>query len=839
MTDNDKDLLLNGEGTIPFRINIINGNETTELTEYDIINLSYEDFRYVDTSSLVVGQFVARKITGELSGLHTQFEIEDTELEIKIGIHGTIDGTEVTHWYSLGNFLVTKPTSDDVKDKTTFEALDYTKKFNQAFDDSNLTYPCTAMELAEEVCRQCGVELATNSFTNNDFVINDNQYTENDSCRKVMQDIGKLAYSWVRIGWDNKCYIDYEVESQVYDYSHNIIQTNKYYDLNKQNKVFGPVNRVVIGMENVEGENAYVEDTQSIAEYGVTELQIYDNNLTYTPELRQQVIDGARRLFGLTYLPLEVNTVGHPWLIGKEKIGVVDANGDTLYTYPFDRTIEYKGHIKTKLTSKAETKIETEYKNTGTLENEMRKTRIIVDKQNQTIEALAEEVVPVSNTISGIGSITLDSAYEGTLHRLEIMGNIHELTPSNSLHPSNTLYTIDTTIVVDDTKYYPDFKYLNYINSQVCDKYVYEDGKQWVERNVGVDNEGNLYQLSSTIIEESDNELIIKVSSSSNISMQSFPNASFRSTYLLDNQYTDTFAPSVDLVAKINLSPGLAQIDAQRISLAGKTIEMTSEDITIDSTHFKVDKYGNAIMNNAIMNTATMNNANVIGGTIKLGAGSLGLANLEIGKSSITQSHIEMLGEDSTDDFYNRVVIQRPESNGTQGMFSLYGRNYYEYGSLSVDSEKSELYLEHNDNLIRLSTNYTGYNDKPYMYITDGTNTTSLSATAVWSQAFNNVSTEDAKKNIKLYNTSGLDVIKNTDIYSFNYKAETNQDKKHIGVVIGDDYKYSKEITANDEKGIDLYSMVSICFKAIKEQQEQIEMLQKEMIDLKNERSDK
>lgn len=593
MTENDKDLLVNGESTIPFRINIINGNETTELTEYDIVNLSYEDFRYVDANSLVVGQFVARKITGELSTINTQFEIEDTELEIKMGIHGTIEGTEVTHWYSLGNFLVTKPTSDDVKDKTTFEALDYTKKFNQVFDDSNLTYPCTARELAEEVCRQCGVELATNSFTNDDFIINDNQYTENDSCRKVMQDIGKLAYSWVRIGWDNKCYIDYSVENEVHDYYHNIIQTNKYYDLNKQNKVFGPVNRVVIGMENIEGENAYVEDTDSIEEYGVTELQIYDNNLTYTPELRQQVKDGARRLFGLTYLPLEVNTIGHPWLIGKEKIGVVDTNGDTLYTYPFDRTIEYQGHIKTKLTSKGETKIETEYKNTGTLENDVRKTRIIVDKQNQTIEALAEEVVPVSNTIAGVGSITLENAYVGTLHRLEITGNIHILTPSDTIYPSNTLYTTNTTLIVDNTKYYPDFTYLNYINSQVCDKYVYEDGKQWVERNVGVDNLGNLYRLPNTIIEESDEELIINVSSNSNILMQFFPNASFKSTYLLDNQYTDTFAPSVDLVAKINLSPGLAQIDAQRISLTGKTIEMTSDDISINSKYFKVDKYGN------------------------------------------------------------------------------------------------------------------------------------------------------------------------------------------------------------------------------------------------------
>ena len=58
-------------------------------------------------------------------------------------------------------------------------------------------------------------------------------------------------------------------------------------------------------------------------------------------------------------------------------------------------------------------------------------------------------------------------------------------------------------------------------------------------------------------------------------------------------------------------------------------------------------------------------------------------------------------------------------------------------------------------------------------------------------------------------------------------KAEEDNTKKHIGFVIGDKFKYSEEITSKDNDGVDIYSFVSVCCKAIQEQQEQIEELKK------------
>lgn len=386
---------------------------------------------------------------------------ENITIQTNISTTFTKELHDLVNWYNLGNFLITKPTDDDVKDTLTFDSMDYTKKFNKSFDSSGINFPCTALQLAKYCCEECGVELATTEFLNYDFEVIDNQYTNEDTFRNVMQDIGKLAYSWIRIGWDNKCYIDFNYGKEVDEY--NKINNDNYYDLELQQKTFGPVNRVIIGMSDVEGENVYIEDEESIAEYGVTELQIYDNNLTYTPELRNKVIDSAKVLFGLTYTPMTLNTTGHPWFLGNEKVEVTGMDNTIYYMYPWDRTITYSGHIKSKLDSKGETKTETEYKYKGDVENVLKKTRIIVNKQEGTITSLTQTTTTIQDNLqqnyydktqtnrliqtSGEGiTNTFSEAGGNNIFRntglwFEDSSTSYYIYPKSDLYPSNQTFT--------------------------------------------------------------------------------------------------------------------------------------------------------------------------------------------------------------------------------------------------------------------------------------------------------------------------------------------------------------------------------------------------------------
>lgn len=95
-----------------------------------------------------------------------------------------------------------------------------------------------------------------------------------------------------------------------------------------------------------------------------------------------------------------------------------------------------------------------------------------------------------------------------------------------------------------------------------------------------------------------------------------------------------------------------------------------------------------------------------------------------------------------------------------------------------------------------------------------------------------NSSLEEYKKNIKEFNNA-LDLIENTDIYSFNYKNEEDEKKPHIGVIIGKGRKTPTEMLNNDNDGADYNNMASICIQAIKEQQEEIKKLKQEIEELK------
>lgn len=619
MTDSDKQALLDGTATIPYRITVLGDTEEDNiiLTEADIVSTTYEDYRYVDTATICIGQFVARTISGELKNVNNAFEIENKEIKVEFGVKTNAG----TNYYSLGNFLITAPTDDDVKDKTTFDAMDYTKKFNQEFDGTGLSFPCTALQLAQYCCDKCGVELATTTFTNSTFIVPNNQYETGDTYRKVMQDIGKLAYSWVRIGWDNKCYIDFDVPTAVTD-EYDKINTSNYYDLSLQKEVFGPVNRVVIGMTDVEGENAYIEDEDSIAVNGVCELQIMDCNITYTPELRQQAIQGASRLFGLTYLPLEINTTGHPWLLGKELIEVTTTEGTKVTTIPFDRTIEYMGHIKTKLTSKADTKTETEYKNPGTLETSVKQTRIIVDKQNQTITQLVtnvdeyderitqveQDVDSISQQVSqisdltreatGIGSVSVVDAYAGNLLEFRIYGDVCPLFPRTNLYPSSTLFTKPAryflTIEYQESGENKQhiiqlpFDYL-LISGDVYDEFVIEtDGSCYKIQRLQLLANGETQPLEEELIIKYDN-LNIPIYEGDNKFSINYYTPNFYIKYAMQSDLTDLFATKVEvnssitqtrdeielsvskeitdatdtesLISKINLSPGQIRLE--------------------------------------------------------------------------------------------------------------------------------------------------------------------------------------------------------------------------------------------------------------------------------------
>lgn len=218
--------------------------------------------------------------------------------------------------------------------------------------------------------------------------------------------------------------------------------------------------------------------------------------------------------------------------------------------------------------------------------------------------------------------------------------------------------------------------------------------------------------------------------------------------------------------------------------LNGKEVNLTGDNITIKSTNFNVDKNGNMTCKSGNFNgTITSNNANITGGKIKVsGQGtSSDLIRVENSSNSNEFSYIQPVGAGFKGSI-GRIDIMAQGSSSTLSSIDLIGSS----------------------------------------------STTSLTHKGITTPSLNQTSLENQKKNFeKLENA--LKIVKDTDIYKYNLKFQNNKDKKHIGFVIGKDYKYSSEITCIDENGeetgVDLYSMIAVAYKAIQEQQEQIEEL--------------
>ena len=199
------------------------------------------------------------------------------------------------------------------------------------------------------------------------------------------------------------------------------------------------------------------------------------------------------------------------------------------------------------------------------------------------------------------------------------------------------------------------------------------------------------------------------------------------------------------------------------------------------------------------------------------------IMDIYFGKIAPTQNDYERLdiNNDGVIDLFDAIIIQ---------WYVEYGITYSSPGEFSIQIPKEN----------KLVTAKTGYFDG-YGNLVSGFDYNSVISEngyfkkEVSCETLTQTSLESRKKNFEKLDDA-LSIIENTDIYKYNMKSEDDNTKKHIGFVIGDKYNYSKEITSKNNDGVDTYSMVSVCFKAIKEQQEIINNLKSRIEVLENEK---
>lgn len=319
-----------------------------------------------------------------------------------------------------------------------------------------------------------------------------------------------------------------------------------------------------------------------------------------------------------------------------------------------------------------------------------------------------------------------------------------------------------------------------------------------------------------------------------------------------------------EIISKINQTAEEITIDASKLNING-TVSANG--------NFKIDTKGNM----------TCKNANITSGVIELKGGTTSSPNFrvtsedEVEEASVLPALISCTTWKNGDALTNFDM----QANDMQASSTAYSDLYwakmrsdssyfsnadarFELNKYSEDNIYSIFVLNDTSSYLTMRRNSTSINDFVNETRIDRTSTvgqnyinevvdndgaaihlytnnaqTRIYATGITTPKVTQTSKAESKKNFEKFE-NGLEVVKNTDIYKYHLKSQEDTEKKEIGFVIGNEYKYAHDITSVDKEGneigVDTYSMISVAYKAIQEQQELIEQLQKEIQELKGEK---
>lgn len=464
----------------------------------------------------------------------------------------------------------------------------------------------------------------------------------------------------------------------------------------------------------------------------------------------------------------------------------------------------------------------------------------------QGYDSLVQSVANIENLLledSGTGALTIENASRNTPYYMQIYPTATDISytyPSNNLYPSNTTYMQTRTLRFTNNNTHETFDYelpcdLLYYDSSHYDVLTI-DGETLTcikTKMVDYNSSGNKIIIPTESIEYSFPVLELTEGDYS-IQFISYNDVYKNIKLIRKNDITDLFASSVYAESKIQQTKDEIDLQVQqkvgnneviaKLNLAVEDgqgiVELTGNSVIINSDNFQLDEYGNM----------TCKNGTFTGGNISLYGSQYDWSTFNIKDNDRREMYI------SPGSFNFKKV------NDENNQVSI-GASDYNLYSPDDDLQSTSLgaSIISNGNHMNLWEIYTVQEYSTFEMWGNGQNTIRMTSAdgTITAQAFVNTSTKEKKKNIKKLDKA-LDIIKNTEVYSYNWENEDTEKKsikKHYGLVIGDKYKTPKEFIHNNkdgiEDGIDIYATLSFCIKAIQEQQEQIDELKKEIKKLK------
>lgn len=647
-------------------------------------------------------------------------------------------------------------------------------------------------------------------------------------------------------------------------------------------EMFGPINSVVLSRSTE--DNIYQKDNDSIAEYGLFEFKITDNQILNNNDRGDYLPEIYNALHGITYALNDFKSTGICYLEVLEKYGVKVGNrvyACVLMNDEINITQGLEENIYTELPNQSQTN----YKKASRTEHE---TSLIVDKANKQIQSLITEVGDrtdkttsitqdidtIASEVSVMADVTEEKQDNGalTFENVNISEPVYlRLYPIDSWisylypnytdnkYPSSTLYpqqriirfeNSTTNEVFDyqlpcDLRYFEDsehgipFTYDEFIldyENQVCKK-IERIGISGTYAYVLSQEREVTYDYPSIVLSEGDYTisvlghtryfLKVKVNKTNEYTKQFATRVDLTSTIEqtanminleLQEKVNNTDYTAAQILMKINDDISETQIKADKINLAGKTIDMTSDTININSKYFQVTPEGKV----------TCQSLGVTGKESFINLNDSFVVN-NLGNVLIYDSGRYAEGAEANFNIKNEsgdlvTAIYSGEIDLSNDIYKL-KIHAEDFGQSTLDICNSVITMWEDSDTIQDHAIVLSMSGGPRISCGQTNTSTYIYENYILCQDYRNISLAEAKKDIKLLNNGALKDVLDTDIYEYHYKTDTKNDNKKLGVIIGDNYKCSEKIMSEDNKSVNLYSMIALTYKAIQELAQEVEDL--------------
>lgn len=785
-------------------------------------------------------------------------------------------------YLDYGNYVVFS--NEKQEDTNTYKITCYDKMLYsmKPYEEIIGTYPMTIKSYLGLLANKIGLTVKDTDFYNYSLQIHEDLYKGLEyTYRDVLDEIAQATGSIIVINSNDQIEVMYPSNSG------DTINEEYFKDVNVNfSQKYGPINSIVLSRAG-ESDNVYLQDVESVQQNGLCEVKIVDNQIMNWNDRSDYLQGLLNALDGIEYYINDFESLGVLYYDIGDYYNV-QIGENTYKCLMLNREINVTSGIEEIIHTDMPEESETDYTKADKTDRRINQTYLIVDKQNQTIESvvsnvgeqntkisqLTQTVDDLSSKISDIADITTygESSYASVqlndVNESEpIMLKVHPTTtnisylyPRNNLYPSNNLFM--TTRIIRFTRTYEengetlteDIDYilpddLLFYDANIYDEFYldYESQTCQVTKRCGYNADGTVYALGTEVVKTytypeillgegnytisilgyqygyiftrlmakniyttqfytkaETNSLIEQTSSSIDLSVnqkltnysttnevnsainvkanqitsqvsetyetKNSANTNYSSLNQRANSIESTVSQKVgnnEIISKINQSAEAVTINARKISLAGKTINLTSDNILMSSNCLSVDRYGR----------------------------------MKLRDSESAGSSLEITSSDNSS-YMSSIRSTGALFEGPSGIIRMDADFAYSGGFIMVAP-------------------YEG--DSNYTTIQNG----SVSAMTVTQR-----SKQSIKKNIEKYNENATDIVKNSEIYTYNFVSENDNDKKHIGFVIADNggnYKTPEQVISKDREGISNYDMTSILWKAVQEQQETIETLQKEI----------